>query len=49
MESPEEKELSGADYLHLLLWLTRGWIQYGLFGFAIACILISAVEGAFER
>lgn len=49
MESPDEKELSAQDYLRLVLWLTRGWIQYGLVGFAVACIVISAVLGAFER
>jgi len=49
MESPGEKELSLQDYLRLVLTLTRGWLQYGIVGFAIACILISAVEGALER
>ncbi len=28
---------------------TRGWIQYGMVGFAIFCILIGALEALFER
>jgi hypothetical protein len=28
---------------------TRTWIQYGVFGFAILCIVIGAVEALFGR
>jgi hypothetical protein len=28
---------------------TRGWIQYGMVGFAILCIVIGAVEALFGR
>ncbi|HYL76901.1 MAG TPA: hypothetical protein VEU96_21975 [Bryobacteraceae bacterium] len=28
---------------------TREWIQYGVFGFAVLCIVISAVEALFGR
>jgi hypothetical protein len=30
-----------------LMRATRYWIQYGVFGFAVACIVIGAVEGIF--
>ena len=49
MDFPDPDELSSQDYVRLVLSLTRGWIQYGVVGFAVACILISAVEGALER
>ncbi len=29
--------------------LTRTWVQYGIFGFAILCIVIGAVEALFGR
>lgn len=29
--------------------LTRTWVQYGIFGFAILCIVIAAVEALFGR
>jgi hypothetical protein len=28
---------------------TRTWIQYGVFGFAVFCIVIGAVEALFGR
>lgn len=28
---------------------TRLWVQYGIFGFAVFCIVISAVESLFGR
>jgi hypothetical protein len=28
---------------------TRTWIQYGIFGFAVLCIVIGAVEAMFGR
>jgi len=28
---------------------TREWIQYGVFGFAVLCIVIGAVEALFGR
>jgi hypothetical protein len=33
----------------VLLTYTRNWIQYGLLGFTVACILIGAVERLFGR
>ncbi len=29
--------------------LTRTWVQYGIFGFAVLCIVIGAVEALFGR
>lgn len=29
--------------------LTRTWVQYGIFGFAVLCIVIGAVEALFNR
>lgn len=49
MHFPDPDELSSRDYLRLVLSMTRGWVQYGLVGFAIICILISALEAAWER
>jgi len=28
---------------------TRAWIQYGVFGFAVFCIIVGAVEALFGR
>ena len=28
---------------------TRTWVQYGVFGFAVLCIVIGAVEALFGR
>jgi len=49
MDFPDTHDFTKQDYLRLVLSLTRGWIQYGVVGFAVACILISALEGALER
>jgi hypothetical protein len=32
-----------------ILRATRTWIQYGTVGFAVACILIGAIEGLLGR
>ena len=32
-----------------VIHLTRTWVQYGIFGFAVLCIVIGAVEGLFGR
>jgi hypothetical protein len=49
-----EGELAGVDFNWLtdgadLLRATRLWIQYGLVGFTIFCILVGAVEALFGR
>jgi hypothetical protein len=49
MQFPDPDGLSKQDYVLLVLSLTRSCVQYGIVGFAIACILISALKGAFER
>jgi hypothetical protein len=35
--------------LRQLVTYTRNWIQYGLLGFTVGCILIGAAEGLFGR
>jgi len=37
------------DDLRQLVAYTRNWIQYGLLGFTVGCILIGAVERLFGR
>jgi hypothetical protein len=32
-----------------VIHLTRTWVQYGVFGFAVLCIVIGAVEALFGR
>ena len=43
-ESPDTRE-----NVRVLLVFTRNWIQYGMFGFTVACIIIGAVERLFGR
>jgi hypothetical protein len=32
-----------------VIHLTRTWVQYGIFGFAVLCIVIGAMEALFGR
>ena len=32
-----------------IIHATRTWIQYGVFGFAVFCIVVGAVEALFGR
>ena len=45
--APERPDIR--ENLQIILVFTRCWIQYGLFGFTIACIMIGAVESLFGR
>ena len=36
------------EYIEVI-HLTRTWVQYGIFGFAVLCIVIGAVEALFGR
>jgi hypothetical protein len=48
--APESSDPRGMDEAGLqIIHFTRSWIQYGTFGFAIACIVIGAVEAIFGR
>jgi len=38
-----------ADEYKAVFHLTRTWVQYGVFGFAVLCIVIGAVEALFGR
>ena len=50
-EEPVQTESSEAppyEYIGVI-HLTRTWVQYGIFGFAVLCIVIGAVEALFGR
>jgi hypothetical protein len=49
MQPIDPGEMSRYQYVRLVISLTRGWVQYGILGFAIAFILISAVLGTLDR
>ena len=40
---------SDASFGLTVVRATRIWIQYGVFGFAVFCILVGAVESLFGR
>lgn len=48
-EEPIQYESSWLDDGAILIRATRLWIQYGLVGFTILCILVGAVEALFGR
>lgn len=37
------------ENLRIILLFTRNWIQYGLLGFTVFCIVLGAVERLFGR
>ena len=39
---------AASEYIGVM-HLTRTWVQYGIFGFAVLCIVIGAVEALFGR
>ena len=41
--------LDTRENVRMVLVFTRNWIQYGVFGFTVACIMIGAVERLFGR
>jgi len=43
-----EKVPPSIEYIEVV-HLTRTWVQYGIFGFAVLCIVIGAVEALFGR
>jgi hypothetical protein len=50
-EEPEQTESAEAppyEYIGVI-HLTRTWVQYGIFGFAVLCIVIGAVEALFGK
>jgi hypothetical protein len=44
MDVPPPKWIDGAIDNLTIIRATRLWVQYGIFGFAVFCILIGAVE-----
>jgi hypothetical protein len=47
-EQTESAEVPPYEYIGVI-HLTRTWVQYGIFGFAVLCIVIGAVEALFGR
>ena len=43
--SQTEQEIEAISVIHA----TRTWVQYGVFGFAVLCIIIGAMEALFGR
>ena len=48
LEHTESAEVQPYEYIGVI-HLTRTWVQYGIFGFAVLCIVIGAVEALFGR
>ena len=48
MEANAEVPIPSIEYIGVV-HLTRTWVQYGIFGFAVLCIVIGAVEALFGR
>jgi hypothetical protein len=51
---PESGDMSGLNVVQVdpqlsVIHATRTWIQYGVFGFAVFCIVVGAVEALFGR
>jgi hypothetical protein len=46
--APLEAPPQPIEYIEVI-HLTRTWVQYGIFGFAVLCIVIGAVEALFGR
>jgi hypothetical protein len=49
MESRSARWIDVADESITIARATRLWVQYGIFGFAVFCIVIGAVESLFGR
>jgi len=47
--APAPVDLSSPIEYLAVFHLTRTWVQYGIFGFAVLCIVIGAVEALFGR
>ena len=44
-----ETNVTQVDAQLSFIHATRTWIQYGVFGFAVFCIVVGAVEALFGR
>ena len=49
METPPTRWIDLANDNLTIGRATRLWVQYGIFGFAVFCILVAAVESLFGR
>lgn len=48
MDAPHTRWIDAADNITIIR-ATRLWVQYGIFGFAVFCIVVGAVESLFGR
>lgn len=48
MDAPYTRWIDAADNITIIR-ATRLWVQYGIFGFAVFCIIVGAVESLFGR
>jgi hypothetical protein len=48
LDQTEPAEVQPYEYIGVI-HLTRTWVQYGIFGFAVVCIVIGAIEALFGR
>lgn len=49
MDLPPSRWIDLTDHNLTIVRATRLWVQYGIFGFAVFCIVIGAVESLFGR
>jgi hypothetical protein len=49
MDTPHTRWIDATSDSLTIVRATRLWVQYGIFGFAIFCIIIGAVESVFGR
>ena len=49
MDTPPNRWIDLANDNLTVVRATRLWVQYGIFGFAVFCIVIGAVESLFGR
>jgi hypothetical protein len=48
MDAPHTRWIDTVDNITIVR-ATRLWVQYGIFGFAVFCIIVGAVESLFGR
>jgi hypothetical protein len=49
MDAPQPRWIDAVSDNLTIVRATRLWVQYGIFGFAVFCIVIGAVESLFGR
>ena len=49
MDAPHTRWIDAASDSLTVVRATRLWVQYGIFGFAVFCIVVGAMESLFGR